>query len=87
MLISILLRVTLVYYSTAKLPLHQISGRSSICDPLGDYNVWTIPQGIPADLSNKRIILVATKVSEYYIQHIVAQGYYYFYLIRMKPFK
>ena len=27
--------------------------------------MWTMPQGIPDDLSNKRITLVATKVSEY----------------------
>ena len=54
----------MIHY-TARLPLHQISGRGSICDPLGDYNVWTMPRGIPESLSDKRIILVATKVSRY----------------------
>ena len=52
---------------TANLPLHQISGRGGLCDPLGDYNVWTVPQGIPDDLSDRRIILVATKVSTFLI--------------------
>ena len=55
---------------TASLPLHQISGRGSICDPLGDYNVWTVPQGIASDLSDKRITLVATKVSEHVIPYM-----------------
>ena len=52
---------------TANLPLHQISGRGGLCDPLGDSNVWTVPQGISDDLSDRRIILVATKVSTFLI--------------------
>lgn len=55
---------------TASLPLHQISGRGSICDPLGDNNVWTVPQGIASDLSDKRITLVATKVSGHVIPYM-----------------
>ena len=42
---------------------YQISGRNSICDPLTDNNVWTMLLGISDDLSNKRILLVTTKVS------------------------
>ena len=45
-----------------QLNYYQISGRNSICDPLGDNNVWTMLQGISDDISDKRIILVTTKV-------------------------
>ena len=64
-LLLVCIHINIVHYitHTASLPLHQISGRGSICDPLGDYNVWTMPQGIASNLSDKRITLVATKVS------------------------
>ena len=58
----------------ANLPLHQISGRGGLCDPLGDYNVWTVPQGIPDDLSDRRIILVATKISTFLIWYVAHYG-------------
>ena len=49
---------------TANLPIYQLSGRAAICEPLGDRNVWTIPLGVPSDLSGEKVILVATKVSK-----------------------
>ncbi|XP_065900385.1 nicastrin-like [Dysidea avara] len=44
------------------LPIYQLSGRAAICEPLGDRNVWTIPLGVPSDLSGEKVILVATKL-------------------------